>query len=262
MKLVKRFLAGLGFFAGALGATLALATTPEARGLELARDWDKANSGFVGERAELEMELVNAHGDVTRRKMRIMTMEGTDDGDRSKLEFSWPADVKGTRLLTWTHKSGGDDQWLYMPAVKRVKRISSQNKSGAFMGSEFSYEDLASQEVEKYTYRFIDEAAEAGRDCWRTERYPTDKGSGYTRQVVWTDKVYELPIRVDYYDRKNELLKTATFTGFEQYGQLWRWRSVEMRNHQTKKKSVLTWTKRELNVRFQAADFDQNSLED
>ena len=109
----------------------------------------------------MTLELINAHGDVTKRKMVMEVLEGTDDGDKSRSVFEWPADVKGTKLLTWTHKKGDDDRWLYLPAVKRVKRISSSNKSGSFMGSEFAYEDFSSQEVEKYTYKLLDEPKQA-----------------------------------------------------------------------------------------------------
>ncbi len=249
------------FLVLALAAPAALAQTPEQKGLEIAVRADKAQSGFVSEKAEMTMDLINAHGDVTSRKMLMTILEGTDDGDKSRSEFLWPADVKGTKLLTWTHKQGDDDQWLYLPAVKRIKRIASSNKSGSFMGSEFAFEDLGGQEVEKYTYKFIDEVAEQGRDCWRFERYPVDKNSGYKRQVVWMDKEYNSPLRIDYYDRKDELLKIATFGGYQKFGNLWRIGKIEMANVQTKKKSVISWAKRQLGVAIDAALFKSDSLE-
>jgi hypothetical protein len=99
--------------------------------------------------------LVNAHGDRTTRKLRSSQIEVAGDGDRSRIEFEWPADVKGTRMLTWTHRKGNDDQWLFLPAINRVKRVSSGNRSGAFMGSEFAYEDLGSQHVGTYAERLL-----------------------------------------------------------------------------------------------------------
>ena len=104
--------------------------TPETKGLRIATKADAVNAGFKGEASEMVMILTNAHGDKTTRKMSSKTLEGTDDGDRSIITFIWPADVKGTKMLTWTHKVGNDDQWLYLPSLKRVKRISSRNKSG------------------------------------------------------------------------------------------------------------------------------------
>ena len=111
------------------------------KGLEIMTKADKANSGFLGETSEMHMTLINAHGDKVERKMNSKITETESDGDKSIFTFQWPADVKGTKMLTWTHKKGNDDQWLYLPALKRVKRITSRNKTGSFMGSEFSYEE-------------------------------------------------------------------------------------------------------------------------
>jgi hypothetical protein len=166
------------------------ATDPVQRGLAIAQAADRAGRGFGAERATLSMDLVNAYGDVTKRKLTVETLEGNGDGDRSKVVVLWPADVKGTKLLTWSHRSRDDDQWLYLPAIKRVRRISGSNKTGSFMGSEFAYEDLGATVVEKFTYRYIDEPKAGGRDTFRLERYPVDKDSAYSKQVVWLDKEY------------------------------------------------------------------------
>jgi Outer membrane lipoprotein-sorting protein len=246
-----------------LGARAGFAAAdPAAAGLAVAQKADAANQGFLGERATMTLELYNAHGDVTKRKMSMEVLEGTDDGDRSRSVFEWPADVKGTKLLTWTHKQGDDDRWLYLPAVKRIKRITSSSKSGSFMGSEFSYEDFSSQELEKYRYKLLDEPKQGGRDTWRMERYPVDKESGYARQVVWMDKEYMNPLRIEYFDRKNELLKVAQFDGFKKFGKYWRFATIRMDNVQTKKKSVLTWENRELGVKPAPEIFDSARLED
>lgn len=238
------------------------AADPAARGLEIARKADQANQGFVGETATLTLDLVNAHGDVTRRKMTMEILEVADDGDRSRSTFEWPPDVKGTRLLTWSHKKTDDDQWLYLPAVKRTKRIAASNKSGSFMGSEFTYEDLGSSEVEKFTYRYLDEPKVNGRDTWRIERVPVEKQSGYKREVVWMDKEYLSPLRVEYFDRKDELLKVALFEGHKRYGKLWRFQIIRMDNMQTRKKSVLTWDSRQLGVKLPPDRFDSARIED
>jgi hypothetical protein len=251
--------------AALLGAALpgrVRAEDPVARGLTIAQAADKANEGFMGERATMAMVLVNAHGDVTRRKLNVVTQEGTTDGDRSKVVFEWPADVKGTKLLTWTHKAGGDDQWLYLPAIKRVRRISASNKTGSFVGSEFSYEDLAGTEVEKFRYKLIDEPKLDGRDTYRLERVPVDASSGYARQIVWLDKQYQNPLRIEYHDRAGTLLKVATLEGYKQFGRLWRAGSITMENVQTKKRSVLSWENRQLGIKLPASELDSARLED
>ena len=241
---------------------LVLAGTPEEEGLRIAKLADEANNGFIGEYSEMEMVLINAHGDRTIRKMVTETVEAEGDGDRSISTFHWPADVKGTRMLTWSHKDGDDDQWLYLPALKRVKRISSRNKSGAFMGSEFSYEDLGSQEVEEFTYKFVKDESLDDRDCWVLERTPVSSRSGYAREIVWMDKEYKNPVKIEYYDRKNELIKIGKFSKFEKYDQWWRANEIAMENVQTKKHSIITWNIRELGKTFSEDRFSSDYLVD
>jgi hypothetical protein len=248
-----------------LAIGLSAAAGPEdlaRKGLEVATAAHRANEGFASERATIGMELINAHGDVTSRRLTVETLEGRGDGDKSKLVFEWPADVTGTKLLTWTHKAGEDDQWLYLPAIKRIRRIGGSNKTGSFMGSEFAYEDLASTEPEKFTYRYLDEPRLGERSTSRIERFPVDQSSGYARQVVWLDKEYQSALRVEYYDRKNVLLKVASFAGYKPYGRWWRPTSVTMDNVLSKKRSVLRWQSRQIGARLAPQDFDSARLED
>ena len=126
----------------------AAAETPEEKGLAIAVEADRRNTGFENSTADMLMILKNRHGQESRRQMRFRNLEVEGDGDKSLTIFDSPMDVKGTAFLNYTHKEGDDDQWLYLPALKRIKRISSRNKSGSFMGSEFAYEDIASQEIE------------------------------------------------------------------------------------------------------------------
>lgn len=246
----------------AFSATTLLAITPEERGLEIATLADKANNGFKGEQTTSEMILINAHGDRITRKSTMKTREVADDGDQSIIEFSWPADVKGTRMLTWSHKTKDDDQWLYLPALKRTKRINSSTKTGSFMGSEFSYEDISSQEVEKYTYKYIKDDTLNTRKVWVIERYPVDPRSGYSKQIVYIDQEYMNPVQIDYFDRKNELLKTSYFKDYKKYGNFWRQNEIEVINRQTQKSSILKWDSRKLGETYPAKDFQQNSLLD
>jgi len=134
---------------------LAPAETPEEKGLAIAQEAERRDLGWESSEATMEMILRNRHGQESTREMRSRSLEVADDGDKSLIIFDHPRDVRGTALLTFSHKTGDDDQWLYLPALKRVKRIASSNKSGPFMGSEFAYEDISSQEVEKYTYKYL-----------------------------------------------------------------------------------------------------------
>lgn len=242
--------------------SLLLAETPEEKGLAIAREADRRDNGFGDFQARLTMTLTNRHGEQSVRVMRIMVLEVPDDGDKSLIVFDSPRDVSGTAFLSYSHKRGDDDQWLYLPALKRVKRISSRNKSGSFMGSEFSYEDIASQEVEKYTYRYLRDEELDGQACFVSERYPVDKdNSGYLRQVVWMDKAEYRPLKVEYYDRKDSLLKTLVFRGYRQYlNKFWRADEMEMDNLQSGKRTVLGWSDYRFKTGLGERDFDSNSL--
>lgn len=237
------------------------AETPEARGLAIAIESDRRDQGFGDLTVNLMMVLKNRHGEVSQRKIRVSTLEMANDGDKSLTRFDEPADVKGTALLTFSHKTGDDDQWLFLPALKRVKRIASSNKSGSFMGSEFAYEDIGSQEVEKYKYKYLrDEACET-LSCFVIERYPVNPDSGYTRQTVWIDKAEHRAQRIDYYDRKQSLLKTLTWKGYRQYlNKHWRADEMLMVNHQTGKSTLLQWSGYRFRTGLKDGDFNQENL--
>ncbi|OUW18016.1 MAG: outer membrane lipoprotein-sorting protein [Opitutales bacterium TMED158] len=239
-----------------------MAETPEEKGLKIATESDKRDTGFGDTVVEMEMILTNRHGESSTRKMSLKTLEGVGDGDKTLITFDQPRDVKGTAFLSYTHKEGADDQWLYLPALKRVKRIASNNKSGPFVGSEFAYEDMTSQEVEKYTYKYLGDAELDGMDCFRIERYPVDPKSGYTRQVGWVDKEHYRVIKIDFYDRKDSLLKTLTFNGYQRYlDKFWRSESMKMVNHQTGKSTELLWKNYVFGNGYTERDFDQRSLQ-
>lgn len=237
------------------------AQTPEERGIEIAIDADERDKGFGDSSSELTMILRNKQGDESTRQMSNKTLEVENDGDKSLVIFNEPRDVKGTAFLTFTHKSGPDDQWLYLPALKRVKRIASDNKSGPFMGSDFAYEDISSQEVEKYTYKYIKDENIDGVECFVIERYPVDEKSGYTRQVVWIDIDQYRTMKIDYYDRKNSLLKTLTYHEYNQYlNKYWRANKMSMVNHQNGKSTDLLFNDYKFANGFSESDFNQNSL--
>ena len=234
--------------------------TPEEKGLKIAKNNDQLNAGYKGVFNKMEMTLINAHGDKIVRKMNNMTKETPDDGDKSIIEFEWPADVKGTRMLSWTHKKGNDDQWLYLPAIKRVKRISSRNRSGSFMGSEFAYEDLGSDEYDKYKYKWLKDEMFNDRDCYVLQRIPLDEKSGYSKQIIWADKEYHQPHRIDYYDRKGEKLKTSDFTDWVKVKKWWFFDKITVVNHQTGKSSVLVWKERKVEQEYTDNMFTQSRL--
>ncbi len=244
-----------------LFAGTVLAGTAEDKGLQIARDADAYDSGFGDFTADMTMTLINRKGQKSVRQIRIRTLEVEGDGDKSMSIFDEPADVKGTAMLTFSHGLKPDDQWLYLPALKRVKRISSRNKSGPFMGSEFAFEDLGSQEVEKYDYKFLREEPCGEWQCYVIERRPKYKYSGYTRQIAWIDKDKYRITRVEYFDRKNKPLKTLTMSDYHVYlDHYYRPGKMEMVNQQNGKRTVLEWKNYHFRTGLSPRDFNKNKL--
>ena len=231
------------------------------KGLEIAILSDKNNDGFIDSSSTMTMNLINKRGDVVIRKLRFKSLEVPDDGDKTIAIFDSPRDVKGVAILSYAHKVEADDQWLYLPALKRVKRIASKNKSGPFLGSEFSFEDFSFQEVEKYEYVYLEEEIYLNNPCYVIERKPLDPYSGYTKQLVWIDKENYLVQKIHHFDRKSFHLKTQLFKDYRKYeGFFWQPHEIEMINHQNGKKSILIFDDVKLKSGFTDRDFSQNSL--
>ncbi len=237
------------------------AETPQEKGLAIAIEADRRDTGFGDFTAELLMTLKNRHGDESTREIKTSNLEVKGDGDKTLSLFESPRDVKGTAFLSFSHKTGPDDQWLYLPALKRVKRISSSNKSGSFMGSEFAYEDIASNEVEKYTYHYIKEVPCNGHRCFEYERFPVDPNSGYTRQIVWMDTGEYRIQKIVFYDRKDSLMKTLVYKDYNKYmKKYWRASEMYMENYQTGKSTRLKWENYRFRTGLKDKDFNKNAL--
>jgi len=237
------------------------AETPEEKGLAIAIEADKRDLGWVDAKAEMEMILRNKQGEESRRSLSINTLEVEGDGDKSLSVFNSPKDIKGTAFLSYTHALTPDDQWLYLPALKRVKRIASANKSGPFVGSEFAYEDLTSQEIKKYSYKWLRDDEFDGRPVFVIEAYPAYENSGYVRQIIWLDKEMYQPLQIKFFDRKNAELKTLTSSDYQQYlGQYWRPGRMSMINHQTGKSTELNWENYQFQTGLKNRNFDRDTL--
>jgi hypothetical protein len=233
----------------------------ERKGIEIVKEAIRRDDGFGDFQSGLKMILTNRQGRTSTRVMRAKTLEVLSDGDKSLTVFDNPRDVKGSAFLSFTHIQGTDDQWLYLPALKRVKRISSDNKSGSFMGSEFSFEDLASEEVEKYTYLYLRDEVLEGQNTFVIERYPVDPKSGYSRQNIWYDQDEYRIQKIVIYDRKDKLLKTLVYSGYNQYlEKYWHPDEAFVKNHQTGKTTKLVWENYQFKSGLTEDDFDQDSL--
>ncbi|WOH38461.1 outer membrane lipoprotein-sorting protein [Thalassotalea fonticola] len=233
----------------------------EKLGLEISEEAKSRDTGWADNTSDMLMLLRNKQGQESIREIKTKTLELLDDGDKSLTIFNKPRDVKGTSFLSFSHPVGNDDQWLYLPSLKRVKRISSRNKSGPFMGSEFSFEDLSSFEIEKYRYNYLGDENINGLESFMVEQFPVAENSGYTRRIVWLDKIEYRVQKIDFYDRKNSLLKTLSYSDYKQYlNKYWRADSALMINHQSGKSTELQWSNYAFKTGLVESDFNRNTL--
>ncbi len=257
----------LALVAGAFLAVTPLASYAQEdvqKGLEIATRSDVTDNGFGDSTATAQMVLRNAAGQSSSRELVIMTLERNSSkvGDKTISLFSTPADIKGTAVLSHAKITGNDDQWIYLPALKRVKRISSSNKSGPFVGSEFAYEDITAQEVGKFDYRWIKSEKCGGATCEVIERTPNYAKSGYSRQLVWINTRTWQPEQIQFFDRAGNHVKTLTYSGYKQYGKFWRAGKLTMVNLRNGKSTDLIFTDWKFSTGLSDRDFKSSALED
>lgn len=242
-------------------ASPVFAETPETTGRNIFVEMDSRELGFKDFSARQEMILRNASGQESRRIMDQSVLEDNTEGDKTLIIFREPKKVRGTALLTHAHGAREDDQWLYLPKLGRVKRISGSSKAGSFLGSEFAYEDLAPQEVDDYRYKYLRDESLAGVEMFVVERIPKNTDSGYTRQIVWVDKKEYRIFQADFYDRKDSHSKRLTISDYKLYlDKYWRPHRMNMVNQTDGRSTDLIMSEYVFQGNKTADDFSQASL--
>ncbi len=231
------------------------------KGMQIALEQKNRDQGWVDSQSEMKMILRSANGRENTRFIKLRSLEMATDGDKSLMVFEQPRDVSGTAFLTFSHIDKPDDQWIYLPALKRIKRISSKKKTGSFMGSEFSFEDLSSFEIEKYDFTFIRDEKCGEDTCFIVESFPKDPYSGYTKLISWIDHSHYRVQKIEFYDKKKSLLKTMTVKEYQHFDNKF-WRPVHsiMENKQTGKATEMFWGNMRLGTGLKEEDFSKNNL--
>lgn len=252
-------------------ATIAMATVlsapvladeaSEKEGLRIAQARKDVNRGWENTVASITMTLRNAQGQEATREMRVKTLEIATDGDKALTIFDSPRDISGTAFLSFSHVDEADEQWIYLPGPKMVRRISTSNKSGPFLGSEYAFEDMTSFEVPKYTYDYLRDDKYEGDEVYVIEQIPNDEFSGYSKQVLWIDKAHYRPRKVLFFDRKGDELKELEFRDYRLFkDEFWRPMESFMYNLQTNKSTHLVTHGLEFGTELEESDFDSKSL--
>lgn len=167
------------------------------------------NNTFSTSNAQAEVDLeVSKEGKVIRRRRIITKVRRDPDAVRSFVEFKSPADVAGTKFLSIEPRGKQADQFIYLPAFKKVKRVVGAQRSTSFMGTDFSYSDLDGREVDDAEWKRLEDANLGGQDCYVIEGKPKRLDSdSYGRSVLWVHKKHLIPMRIDFYEKDQTTLK-------------------------------------------------------
>jgi outer membrane lipoprotein-sorting protein len=224
--------------------------------MEAVDDRDTGND----QTAEMTMTLVKSTGRKRVRKVKVW-QKVFNDGDRSLMRFLEPGDVAGTGFLVWEHEGDGDDQWLYLPAQKKVRRISSDEKEDSFMGTDFSYEDLGSHDLDDYSYVLMPDEQLDGFDCYVVKGVPKPGvKKSYSRTISWVRKDILVTVRIDFFDTGGQLLKRMRVRDLEEIDGIWTETVMEMENIQKKHKTILTFEQVQYNSGLRSDIFTERNL--
>ena len=216
-------------------------------------------------RADLKMLLINASGKERVRKVTQMTKTDKNGLRKSLIRFLSPADVKGTGLLSIENEGRDDDNWLYLPALRKVRRISGSNKTDSFMGSDFTYEDLETEDLNDYNYKLLGEDKINDMETWKIEALPKasilDK-TGYSKRVLWITKKHHLVVKVKFFDKSGAFSKELAGSDIRKIDNANKWRlfRIEMKNVLKGSKTVLEITDYKLNTGIKDKIFTQRYL--
>ena len=191
----------------------------------------------------LIMTIENSRGNQRVREIKQF-VKSVKNGEKKIMFFLSPADVKNTSFMTWSYDEKGksDDQWIYLPALKKVKRISSDSKGDYFMGSDFTYDDLGDRHPMDDTHTILREEVVNGEETIVIESVPKDEEYMYSRTVTWVVKDSWIGLKKEFYDEDDELLKILTVEGQKSFGDVIILTKVKMNNVQRNQFTIMEFS--------------------
>jgi len=240
-----------------LGAGMAVADPTGAEIMQAVYDRDQGKD-MAG---TLTMTLVDSKAKERIRVIKQISVS-LKTGDKKLMVFQSPADVRGTSFMNWSYneQGKGDDQWIYLPALKKVKRISSEGKSDYFMGSDFTYDDLGDRHPSEDTHKLVKTETVGGEVCWVVESVPLDPKDLYSRTVTWISKEKNVGIQREYYDKRNSLLKKLAIGDIKNISGVWTITKTEMSNVQKNTRTKMEFADVSINRGIPESEFTERSM--
>jgi outer membrane lipoprotein-sorting protein len=211
--------------------------------------------------SDMTMTLINKKGNERVRVLHQYFID-LDEVEKQLMFFKSPADVKNTAFMNFTYNEEGknDDQWLYLPALKKVKRISNSNKDNDFMGSDFTYEDMEKRSPERDAHTLLATEMFNGEEVWLLEAVPVEEEQ-YSKKIAWISKDKLSPLKIDFYDEDEELLKTLTIKEIKKIDGFWIVKGQEMYNHQKNHTTKIDLTNIVINSGVLPSKFTQREMQ-
>ena len=208
----------------------------------------------------LTMTLINKHGDQRIREIKQFTKD-MGEIEKSIMFFQSPADVKNTSFMSWSYDSDkSDDQWIYLPALKKTKRISSDSKSDYFMGSDFTYDDLGDRKLSADDHTLLREESIEGIDCYVVESVSKDEEYIYSKTITWINKSNFIGVKKEFYDEDDDLLKILHIKKFVEISGFWVITNSEMQNVQKDHITSMVLDNVKVNVGISASKFTERIM--
>lgn len=234
-------------------------------GREIARKVKDRPDGNT-RRSELVMKLINKRGSVRERRLVSYSIDvGKEKEDRKGLMFFlYPGDVKGTGFLTWDYDAPDkdDDKWLYLPAMKKTRRISgSSAKQDYFMGSDFTYDDMGRRSVDEDTHQLLGEETLEGHKCWKLESVSKDSRDIFSKKISWIRKDCLIPVKVEYYDKMGKLHRRLEMSDIAQVQGYWVALKMHMANVQTGHQTTIEIISPKYDLPMEESGFNVTTLE-
>ena len=233
-------------------------------GLEIVRKWDERDEG-KDLTSQSTFKLINSKGQERVRKTRRywIDMKGKEGfEEKTIIFFDRPSDVKGTSLLNWSYEAvhKDDDQWLYLPALRKIKRISASDKEKSFMGSDLTFDDMGDRKVEADEHKLLRVEELEGKSCYVVEMTPKDKKYMYSRKEKWIDKETFVDYRTDFYDRKGRFLKRQRID-WKKIDNVWTITKIYVKNEQTGHSTLIEIEDIKLNTGLKEGQFTKRKME-
>lgn len=219
--------------------------------------------------ANMKMILIDKNNNTRTRELKVFTKDKGED-EMKLMFFLSPADVKNTAFLTYDYEDSNrdDDQWLYLPELQKVKRIASSDKSSSFMGSDFTYSDMTSRNVEDYHYKVMKEPEVKGHKTWQMEVVPksqkTIDETGYTKSIYFIRQDNFVVVQALHFVKDGAKLKYMMINKLEKIDGIWTPLEIQMvtkQGKQTLHKTVLHFSDYEYNQELQESLFTTRTLE-